>query len=438
MHSLNKNRIIKTISAHVYGQALNFLIAIFIPSVLVRNWGVDGFGYWVTLLAVSQFFVISDLNVSVAMANQLCMKSDRDVLGARLLVNKTLSVLFKKINITLSFIFFISIISYFYFFVKYNSNQALLFSFSFMALASAFAFQPFLNVYMSIWRYLERNEVGIFLVNTTRLIELCLLIAASQMGFGLIFCSMTILLFKLITVIAILNHSKMLLKKEGTYLKNFVLNDQTSNEVKMIKKASGGFTLISLSQQIMLNTPVIIISALLGSIPAAVFAASRTLSRVSLLPLSMILISLNPEMTILAAQKNYKGLRHVVFVFSIVSFLSISLVNVGILEFHESIENLWFKGKLILDYSTLLVLCITSAVLSISQILSQSMSAINNTRRQGKLYLMIYLSMALVIYSSVFYTKNILWVSFFSLLSEMIILIFLFLEYRKNYLLNYS
>ncbi|MGR9036541.1 MAG: hypothetical protein ACU83O_08125, partial [Gammaproteobacteria bacterium] len=69
------SRVFKTMSAHGYGQVVTILSTLIIPSVIVAKWGAQGFGYWVTMSALAQFFLMSDLGAATALSNQLCLKS---------------------------------------------------------------------------------------------------------------------------------------------------------------------------------------------------------------------------------------------------------------------------------------------------------------------------------------------------------------------------
>ena len=87
---MNIARVIRTLTAHGYGQTVTILSTIAIPAVVISKWGADGFGYWVTLSAISLMFHRSDLGASVGLSNQLGLKSGRTCNDAWLLVRATI------------------------------------------------------------------------------------------------------------------------------------------------------------------------------------------------------------------------------------------------------------------------------------------------------------------------------------------------------------
>ena len=68
---LSHVRTLKVLAAHVYGQAVTIVTNFVMPAVLVRSFGVDDFGFWVLVSAVSQFLIYSDFGFSSALSNYI-------------------------------------------------------------------------------------------------------------------------------------------------------------------------------------------------------------------------------------------------------------------------------------------------------------------------------------------------------------------------------
>jgi O-antigen/teichoic acid export membrane protein len=341
---VNISRVIRTFSAHSYGLIISIISTLAIPTVAVGSWGGEGFGYWVSLSALAQFFSFSDLGASTALANQLCLKSNRSIEDAYILTRSVIINYNIKVAIVLAIILAVAFFLALYYSYHVTTQCAFILAFTFVALAFSAALKPAIGIYTAAWRFIGRNEVGIFISNTTSLLEFLLIIGIALLGKQMLIAAIAVALLKILISLMMYFHIPSLIK-QGKDIQILSQNAQTHIELNKLTKAGHGFTLISLSQQLTLHGPVLLISVILGPVQAAVFAACRTLSRLAVQPLSVLLASLNPELTELIAKKHYKQLKIIVFrmLFGVM-VLSI-LIGISSVYFIDIIQKYWLKNK---------------------------------------------------------------------------------------------
>lgn len=419
---------LRTLSAHGYGQVITIASTLAIPSVAVAKWGVEGFGYWVTLVAFAQFFMMSDLGASTALANQLCLKANRSSEDAWALTQSVILEFIKKGVIALGIILVVAIVVALYYSNDVDTKNALFIGLTFFALALSSAFQPAQVIYNAAWRFVGRNEVGIFIFNTTRLFDLGIIVGVALSGGQMPVAAAVVTVIKLVTVLLIYFHLPYLIMegKAGSVLGN---KDARHNELNVLSKAGHGFTLISVSQQLTLHGPVLLISVLLGPIQAAIFAACRTISRLPVQPLTVLLASLNPELTELIANKQYKQLKIIVrrVLFGVMA-LSI-IVGVCSVLFVEVIEKYWLAGKLDLDVKVLVPLCLAAMFYLCGQVINQTLTAANKTREQSKQFMVVGVLMMTIMLPLLRLSEQTMWGAIVVLVEESIMTALLLRRY---------
>jgi len=448
-------RVFRTLSAHSYGQLITISSTLLLPTIAVTRWGAEGYGYWVSLSAVAQFFALSDLGASVALANQLCLKSNRTSEEAWMLVRAVIHEFIKNSIYASIIILMIAFAGNFYLVGMETEKLTIEMVVSFALLAFSQAFQPLLVIYGAIWRFKGKNEVGIFINNTIRLLEFAAITLTAMAGNGLLESAVVALIFKLIAVIIIIFHMRKQMKKkppvEVSKLRKYIRNQlkqkknievtefrkESSSEVEPVKKAGHGFMLMTLSQQLSLQSPVLLISAILGPVQSAVFVSCRTLSRLPVQPLTVLLASINPELTDLIVKKqNHKLIR----VVSIISLITVSLsLLIGILAVNniDVIEKVWLKNKLTLDLTVLTILCIAASFYLFGQVINQALSAANQTRIQGRQYIIASITVTFLSSVLLFITHKTYWCAGLILASETLMALLVFNRFYHNLRANF-
>ncbi len=425
---MNISRVIRTFSAHSYGQIITIISTLAGPTVAVAYWGAEGFGYWVSLSALAQFFSLSDLGASTALANQLCLKSNRSIEDAHRLTRNVIINYVKKAVISLAIILAVAFLLALYYSYHVATQSAFILAFTFSALAFSAAFQPAIGIYNAAWRFIGRNEVGIFISNTTRLLEFLMIIGIALLGKPMLIAAIAAALFKILISLIMYFHIPSLIK-QGKDIQILNQNTQTHIELNKLTKAGHGFTLISLSQQLTLHGPILLISAILDPVQAAVFAACRTLSRLPVQPLSVLLASLNPELTDLIAKKHYKQLKIIVFrmLFGVM-ILSI-LTGLSSVYFIDIIQKYWLENKLNLDIKVLIPLSLAATFYLCGQVLNQTLTAANKTREQSKQFIIVGLLMITLMLPLLLITEQTMWSAIIVLIAESLMTVLLFQRY---------
>lgn len=422
--ALNKYRILKTLSAHGYGQLITISSTLLIPTIAITKWGAEGFGYWVSLSALAQFFLMADLGATIALSNQLCLKSERTPVDAWRLIREVLHTHILKVLFAIGLIILIS------WGVWLHYGQSIQLAITFMLLALSACLQPFIGIYCAAWRFIGKNAIGIFISNTVRLIEFLTIAGCAMLGQAMITAATIAFVFRLISVAVAVFHTPKLIVKKG--VTSLILSDATiSTEIKSLKKAGHGFMFISLSQQLALHGPTIIISSILGPISAATFTACRTISRLPVQPLTVLLASLNPEFTELICRGQYLRLRKVVTKV-IMSAITISiLVSTTAILYMDVLEKFWLRNKLQLNLNVLTILCLSSAFYISGQVLNQTLTSANQTRVQSKLFLLVTIFTILTMSFVLIFTRQLVSAMLPSLLGDFLMTIFLIKKYSS-------
>jgi len=425
-------RVLRTLSAHGYGQLVTILSTMFIPSVAVAKWGAEGYGYWVTLSALAQFFLMADLGAATALSNQLCLKSARTEEEAWLLVRNVLRDFFLKALSAAIIIVAISLLVWSYYEHDKATDQAMQLAIVFVSLAMSAALQPLIGIYCAVWRFIGKNAAGIFVSNTVRSIELMGIVGCALMGRWILTAAVAVLALRFIAAtVAIIHTPRLLLRRKVARKTNRGKkhNKNANVELVSVKQAGHGFMLISLSQQLALHAPVLLISAILGPTSAAVFAACRTISRLPVQPLTVVLASLNPEFTDLVASRQLAQLAKIVRRV-LVAAITISLIVGGGAVFYANVlERVWLAGKLNLDLSVLIALCIAASFYIGGQVLNQTLTAANRTRNQSRQFIVVTTLMIVLMLPLLIFTNQMLWVAVLVLISESLMAILLIRRY---------
>ena len=394
-------------------------------------WGVEGFGYWISLSALAQFFSMCDLGVSIALANQLCLKQDRSAGDALRLIRSAILDFVRNGVISIIFILIISLLISVYYLREENSEKAYFLSITFVALAFSAAMQPAQAIYCAAWRFIGKNEIGIFILNTVRLLDFGILIVVAFSDGGMLVAATAVAVLKFLLILIFYYHLPSLVLNNKN---NLSFNEKIiiHKELSEVKQAGHGFTLISMSQQMTLHGPVLLITAILGPVFAAVFAACRTISRLPVQPLTVLLASLNPEITDLIAREKYQQLRVIVRrVLLGVVVLSI-FVGIGSLVFIDVVERFWLGGKLNLNINVLTPLCLAATFYLVGQVINQALSAANETKAQSKEFAVVSIALLGLMVPALLMTKDVMWSAIIVLLAECAMTILLLRRYSMS------
>jgi hypothetical protein len=371
-------RIIKTLSAHSYGQLITIFLTLIIPSIIINRWGAEFFGKWITVFAITQFFSLSDLGISIGLGNQLCLNSNDSKEKAYALINKTCKFILLNIFFCILIILIVSILLNLYLEkILINNINEMTIIFFFSSLISVF--QPYQNILAAYYRYNNKIELGIFLTNTIRLLEGLVFIVLTYEDIDLEYILVSLLIIRLIITIYIYLRIKIKCKNKTIEVEKF----------KEMKHAGYGFATIQISQQINLQGPVILISFIVGANEAGLLSVSRTISRLPVQPLIIFLNSINHDITELYKNKKFieikNNIRKLALIFTTISVI---IATISILA-TELIENYWLHNKLSLDTWLLLPLVLATCFVIRGFVYGLTLNSTNNTKTQSKINLLI-------------------------------------------------
>lgn len=393
---MNGNLVYKSFLAHAYGQCVTLIATILIPSFAIDSWGLEGVGYWMSFLAFSLFFQITDLGKSIALGNQLSLNLSRNSSEARKLVliwfkrNLRSIIIATLINFTIGFLFAMHL--------KDNNNENyVMLAGTLVVLNLSSCLYPFFSVYGAIWRFVGKNEVGVFANNTIRLMELMIFLWVLKSQHNMLMAALSILTFKVVVIVFIFVNLK-----NNKYFEGLICNTNVKSlriiedNWAQIKKAGIGFSGIWVAQQLMQNAPVVLVGIYYGAIEAAVFSMCRTLSRLPSQPIIMFYSSMGPRLTDLIAQNRniselIKKMLIIVLVFSV-------LIEIIIYLFNSQIVELWLSNRIVLKDAVLIPLCLSTVFYSIGQLFTMVLSSANKTKSQSSDYMIASVLGAISIY----------------------------------------
>lgn len=337
-------RIWRAVGAESLGQILNFVIRLLLVPLFISTWGLENYGYWLTLTTLSSWISLSDLGGQLYYQNSMNIAWAQNKFEE---FQKTLTsglVFFFSIAVgfTLLFAVLLFILPFGNWFhydaIGENIGNLIILIVSVKIILSL----PY-GVILGIFRIAGKQATSVMYVNLTLLIQLILSVTALLLK-GSMFVLATIEIVPLIIVMIISAlHIKRIMPKQF----NFLSHEHFSFAI--IKKSinpSLHFFIIQVSTSLIIQGCTLITANILGPAQVVVFNSLRTVANIFSQFLGVLSHSAWPELTRLHAQKESRKL------FDIYAHIANLLFIAGLTYFcflnhwGEYLFNIWMRHKI--------------------------------------------------------------------------------------------
>jgi O-antigen/teichoic acid export membrane protein len=422
----------KNYFANVFGLGVTFFNQIAMVPIFIKFWGVERFGDWILITALSSVFTMTNLGINQATNNEFVIKYQHKKLKA---CNKLLINSFIFISIISLISIFIAIITAYFFSFKdilftktFNDFQT---NVLFILLLFNIFIKMYSGVYNGIYRVISKAHVSAMIENIIRLFEIIVLLVGVILDIDII---VIITLYNIPSLLGIIfKHYET--KK---YFKiNFCSKDVDLNVFKSIIRPSMGFMLIPMGLALSNQGMIFVISGLLGSTILVIFSTTRTIVNFLKSALDLLGNSIHPEISV-AYGRNDTGLIQKIFYRALIVNLLTGVIIVLLLVFFGKFIYLFLTNYSIhfndyFFFGMIAVLVVTS----ISKIFSVLLLATNRHSNFAIFYLITQMLGVLFSYLSIkLIFTNISAIPIVLFFTESILLVITIKEVNKIFKLN--
>lgn len=336
-------RIWRAVGAETLGQILNFAIRLLLVPLFISIWGLENYGYWLTLTSLSSWISLTDLG------GQLYYQNSMNIAWTQKRFNDFQSILtsglvfFFSIAVSFTVLFGILLFSLpFGHWFHYEALGGNIGNLIILIVAVKIVLSLPYGIILGIFRIVEKQATSVMYVNLTLLIQLLLSVTALMLK-GSMFVLAAIEIIPLIIVMFISGfHIKRLMPESFKFLsaKHFSLDI-----IKTSIKPSLHFFIIQVSTSLIIQGCTLITARVLGPAEVVVFNSLRTVANMFSQFIGVLSHSAWPELTRLHAQKENRKL------FDIYAHIANLLFIAGLTYFcflnhwGEYLFNIWMRGK---------------------------------------------------------------------------------------------
>jgi O-antigen/teichoic acid export membrane protein len=367
-----KLRIVKSIKSNLVFQFLNVGYQAALIPIFLYFWGVEKYGLWLILLAVSSWFSLVDFGIGHYLPNKLTslrktekLKSYNTILGNFFLIHIILVGVFFILGIVLSI-----------FLTKFNflnyadlsiGNEVL---YSLMLLIFWQIFQSLLNFSGCI--YASSNDYHMTQLRKNQNVALNFVTIALGLflGFGFIGISLILMVnYIFIEMVSLLD-----IKKHYKFIQ-FRLVFCRYNLIRKIYKESVWFMSIKVYDVGYQNIPILMLQEYFSTAMVVIFSVHRTLANLLLQSKQIIQNTVWRESAILYSKKNILSVAKI-YLFSqkVVVYFLIFLITI-VLFSGDFIFSIWLDGKVAFDFDMavlMLIIAVAQALWSGAENISYS------------------------------------------------------------------
>ncbi|WP_180127381.1 lipopolysaccharide biosynthesis protein [Rhodoferax sp. BLA1] len=418
---MNIGRVLRTLGAHGFGQAITILSTILIPAIAIRNIGADSYGIILTITGITQLMLLADLGVTMALANHICLLSEGQQAEAKLIAAQTKKLATKYVLITLST--FALILCVYYFLNLRQTDGGLEIALCCLLFAINSALQPTVNVYSAAQRHQGKPDKAIYFINIGRLFELVTYVVAYTLFNNIAVIALIALVIRIL-------YSSIAIAKANKYFDEFPAA-VTNSSVQEVASAGRGLALTASIQHLTLHAPVLLISALISPTLAAVYSSTRTLSRVAIQPIGIGLASIQHELTLYWGRNEFKTFKKLAFFAMAGSTALLIATSVFTFFFLSEINVTWLSDKIHLPPALFVPVAVSATAQSAILAISLSLSSINKTQRLSRLLLLATLISLAAAYLTLVNTTNVVAMSYVLAFGEVALVPLLLRELRN-------
>lgn len=299
-------RIWRAVGAETLGQILNFVIRLLLVPLFISTWGLENYGYWLTLTSLSSWISLSDLGGQLYYQNSMNIAWTQNKFEEFQTTLTSGLVFFFSIAVGFTLIFGLLLFNlpfgewFHYQTIGENIGNLIILIVAVKIILSL----PY-GIILGIFRIVEKQATSVMYVNLTLLIQLVLSVTALMLK-GSMFLLAAIEIIPLIIVMFISAiHIKRLMPERFNFIsaKHFSLD-----LIKTSIKPSFHFFIIQVSTSLIIQGCTLITARVLGPAEVVVFNSLRTVANMFSQFIGVLSHSAWPELTRLHAQKESRKL----------------------------------------------------------------------------------------------------------------------------------
>jgi len=338
-------RLMGSFAANCFGYAVTIIVQFGPVAILLVAWGPSLYGEWLLASTIPNYLGMSDLGLSSVLGNEMVLavaRNDRKKANAAFQSIGLVLLTLGPIVFTLVFVFLTQFPIATILGIKSISPNG------FVSLIGLLLIQLWLGQQIGViaagFRCAGYYPLSMFLNNLSRLLEFLSLAAAAYMGNGPIRATVVMISVRVICLVGLI----ILLRLMVPWLR-FGTNEARINIIRSMLRPGFAFLMFPISNAISMQTPLLIIGALIGPNAVAAFATTRTISRAIQQLTNIINNSVWPEMSFAFGKQNLEMLKRL-FRLSVITSIWIGLFGAVVLAvFGPSLYKLWTHQLVVFD-----------------------------------------------------------------------------------------
>lgn len=331
---------LKNISSNLFSNIVLIFIRIVQFGILLYYWDKDYFGEWLVLFTIPEYLALSDLGVGVVAVNEITAL----VAKKR---KKEANIIFWNATYFQIIIFLIIFVSTFLFFNS-NTLNFLLFNYlseeevfyGLMLLVPYVFFSMQLNLLCGIFRAEGNYHIGVYIINSIKLVEAILICVVAYFGYGILTVSLIYFSIHLICVLILF----WVVLRRNTWLK-FSRNSIALSKIKPIIHSSLAQFSIPLSFALTNQGIIILVGRYLGPSFVVTFSSIKIVVNFINQFVKIFQNAVWPILTIELAKGNFEKAKWYFYRTVKVSALLSMIVSIFILLLGNKILSIWTSGQ---------------------------------------------------------------------------------------------
>lgn len=368
-----RSRLTGSFAANCFSFAVTTIVQFGSVPILLIAWGPTLYGEWLLASTIPNYLAMSDLGLGTSLSNEMALavgRNDRKTANAAFQSIGLVLLLLGPVVFTLIFLFLRQFPIGMMLGIKTISPNDFAFLIGLLLILLWLGQQ--IGIIGAGFRCAGYYPLSTFLTNLSRLLEFSSFAGAAYMGYGPIGATVVMIAVRIICLSVLI----ILLRLMVPWLR-FGTNEVRINIIKSLLHPGMAFLMIPISNAINMQTPLLIIGALIGPNAVAAFATTRTISRAILQLTSIVNNSVWPELSFAFGMQDLDMLKRL-FRLSVITSMWIGLFGAAFLAvFGPFIFKLWTHQLVTLDPVLFDLLLIVMVANTLWQVASTVLAAIN-------------------------------------------------------------
>lgn len=357
--------------ANLYGQAVTILSQLALIPVLIYAWGQEGLGQWAILSALPALLAYGDFGFGVMAGNDVGRFEARGDLDKARVAMKTGRVFsFLTATVALAIVIFL---------IVYASSRASdtilglsasMFATTASVLAVGSALTLVAGFYISVLRGLGAWAPATLWNNSFRLLESAGIAVSALISSNMVYAAACL-------VAARLGCQIVLVWLVARKLPGRSSKPMDWNLLRTWLRPALTFSIMPITQALLINVPLILIGRFSGTVAAAEFTAVRTYSRIPMQASNIVGTALTGPALRESATAGIRTVAGRVAKISLLTALGAGLIALCLIPFYPVIFNIWTHGEISPPLLLLLLLLATAVASAAWNVGSNYLPAIN-------------------------------------------------------------